>query len=198
MMAIPISLEIDYVLRLWLGANVPEHAGLFTIIILFTSLINNLNSAISGVVHATGIMKNYQLWGSLFSICSVPISFFLLTVYPVPELALLTVLICSALGHLVCLFVVKRLVGMSVSEYLKVVIWPIAVVLIISIVIAYPVHLLMSSGFLRLCVVLIVSFLAVSFSLFFLAFNSNERALFTQMLKTAISKENNKRRRHDS
>ena len=103
MMAIPISFEIDYVLHLWLGENVPEHAGMFTIIILLTSLVNNLNSATSGVVHATGIMKDYQLWGSLISIASVPIAYVLLKLYPIPELALLAVMICSTLGHFVCL-----------------------------------------------------------------------------------------------
>ena len=68
MMAIPLSFEIDYVLHLWLGDKVPEHAGVFTIFIFMSSIVNNLNSAISGVVHATGIMKDYQLWGSLISI----------------------------------------------------------------------------------------------------------------------------------
>lgn len=193
MMAIPISFEIDYVLRLWLGANVPEHAGFFTIIILFTSLINNLNSATSGVVHATGIMKDYQLWGSLISICSVPISFFLLKVYPIPELALLTVLICSALGHLVCLFVVKKLVRMSVTEYFKEVVWPIVFVLIISVVITYPVHHFMNSGFLRLCVVTLVSVITVGLALYYLALNANERALFSQMIMSLVGKIRNRR-----
>lgn len=188
MMAIPISLEIDYVLRLWLGANVPDHAGFFTIIILLTSLVSNLNSATSGVVHATGIMKDYQLWGSLISISSVPIAYVLLKFYPIPELALLAVMICSALGHFVCLFVVKRLVGMSISEYFKEVVWPIVIVLIISVVITYPVHHFMGSGFLRLCVVTLVSVISVALSLYFLALNEGERSLFTQMIKNAAIK----------
>ena len=188
MMAIPISYEIDYVLHLWLGANVPEHAGLFTIIILLTSIVNNLNSATSGVVHATGIMKDYQLWGSLISISSVPIAYVLLIFYPIPELALLAVMICSALGHFVCLFVVKKLVGMSVTEYFKGVVWPIIVVLIISVIITYPVHHFMNIGFLRLCVVTLVSVFSVALSLYFLALNVSERALFTQMVKNAAIK----------
>ena len=193
MMAIPISYEIDYVLHLWLGANVPEHAGLFTIIILLTSIVNNLNSATSGVVHATGIMKDYQLWGSLISISSVPIAYVLLKFYPIPELALLAVMICSALGHFVCLFVVKKLVGMSVTEYFKEVVWPIIVVFIISLIITYPVHHFMNSGFLRLCVITLVSIITVGLSLYYLALNSSERTLFSQMVKTALGKIRNRR-----
>lgn len=193
MMAIPISYEIDYVLRLWLGANVPDHAALFTIIVFFTSIVNNLNSATSGVVHATGIMKDYQLWGSLIGISSVPIAYLLLKIYPIPELALIAVMVCTALGHFVCLFVVKKLVGMSVTEYFKEVVWPIVIVLIISVVITYPVHHFMNSGFLRLCVVILVSVITVGLALYYLALNTNERALFSQMIMSLVGKIRNRR-----
>lgn len=188
MMAIPISIEIDYVLQLWLGENIPDHAGLFTIIIFLTSLVNNLNSATSGVVHATGRMKDYQLWGSLISISSVPIAFILLKLYPIPELALLSVVVCSALGHFVCLFIVKSLVGMPIAEYFKEVLCPIVMVFVLSTLITFPVHLLMEMGFLRLCIVAFVSVVSVGMSLYFLALNVNEKTMVRQMIKSITSK----------
>lgn len=186
MMAIPVSLEIDYILRIWLGESVPHYANTFTVIVLFTSLINNLNGATSGVVHATGIMKDYQLWGSMFSISSVPISYFILKSNPFPELALFTVLFCASLGHFVCLFIVKRLIGMSIREYFKEVVWPILIVMIISFIVSFPAHLLLESGFLRLCVVSFISISSVGLSLFFLALNASERALLIQMIKSTV------------
>ena len=188
MMAIPITYEIEYVLRLWLGENVPDHAGMFTIIILFTSLINNLNSAISGVVHATGIMKDYQLWGSLIGMCSVPISYFLLLYYSIPELALLSVLVCSTLGHFVCLFVVKRLVGMSVREYLKEVVWPILIAIVLSMAITYPIHHYLREGVVRLLIVSLASVISVGLTLYYLGFNVSERSLFLQMINSVLVK----------
>ena len=77
-LAIPASLEIDYLLRLWLGSDVPEHTAAFTIIILLTSIVTNLNWATSGVVHATGIMRDYQVWGSILRVLSVPVAFIVL------------------------------------------------------------------------------------------------------------------------
>ncbi len=184
MMAIPISFEIDYVLQLWLGSNIPDHAGLFTVIIFFTSIISNLNSATSGVVHATGIMKDYQLWGSLISICSVPIAYILLKFYPIPEIALLSVTFCSALGHFVCLYIVKHLVGMSLKVYFKEVVWPIIIVLVVSSIVTWTVHYLMSFGFIRLCFVMSAGVSSVSLSLYFIALNTNERTLLNQMTKS--------------
>lgn len=188
MMAIPASLEIDYLLHLWLGKNVPEHAGIFTIIILGISLVNNLNSATSGIVHATGIMKDYQLWGSLIGISSVPIAFFLLLYYKLPEIALLSVLVCSMVGHLVCLLVVRRLVGMSLRDYFKEVVWPIIIVFTISLVITYMFHNRLDEGWCRLCLVTICGVITVFLSSFFFALNNNERTFFIQIFRNFYSK----------
>ncbi len=188
MMAIPASFEIDYILQLWLGDNVPTYANTFTIIILFTSLTNNLNSATSGVVHATGIMKDYQLWGSLVSMSSVPIAYFLLKHYPIPEIALLCVMTCAMLGHFICLFVVKRLVGMPLLEYFKEVVWPIILVLVLSCVITYPVHRYMEYGLIRLCIVTLVGASSVLLTLYYLAFNKSERGIVSQITKSVLIK----------
>lgn len=188
MMAIPVSLEIDYILQIWLGESIPQHASTFAIIVLFTSLISNLNSATSGVVHATGIMRDYQLWGSLVSMCSVPLAYFLLKIYPIPEIALLAVFVCSGLGHFICLFVVRRLVGMSIRVYFKEVVWPIIIVLAISLVVTFPVHLFLESGFIRLGVVTVIAVLSIGLALYFIAFNASERSILIQLVQSLTTK----------
>lgn len=188
MMAIPVSLEIDYILLLWLGNSIPEHTGTFAIIILFTSLVNNLNGATSGIVHATGIMKDYQLWGSLISMSSVPISYLLLRFYHIPELALICVLVCSALGHIVCLFVVRRLVGMPLRSYFRKVIWPIIIVFVTSLFFTLPFHLIIKQEVIRLFVVTFIGCTSVFLSLFFLAFTRSERQLFIHLAKSFANK----------
>ena len=193
LLAVPASLEIDYILHLWLGGNIPEHAGTFAIIILTTSIINNLNAATSGIVHATGVMKDYQLWGSLISMSSVPIAYLILAKLKIPELALVSVFLCSAISHFVCLIVVRRLVGISLMKYLKEVIWPIFIVLSISVLITAPFHFFFKSGFLRLIIVTIVGGATVLLTQYYLAFNNNERQLFTQMLNSLLIKLNIKR-----
>lgn len=188
MMAIPASLEIDYILSIWLGNNVPAHVSLFTIIILGTSIINNLNSATSGIVHATGIMKDYQLWGSLVSISSVPIAYLLLTYYKIPELALISVLVCAMLGHSVCLFVVRNLVGLSLKDYFRKVVLPILLVFFLSLVLTWFVQMSFTKGFLRFCVVLFAGILSVSIFMYFLAFDIRERKLFVQIVNSIAIK----------
>lgn len=188
MMGIPISLEIDYVLHLWLGNNVPDHANIFTIIILLTSLTSNLNAAISSVVHATGRMKHYQLWGSLVKISSVPISFLLLTYWHMPELALLTVMVCCSLGHFVCLCVAKHLVPLSLYDYLKNVVLPIILVLLISLLMTFWVPLSMHTSASRFLITVFIGIASVITSLYYVALNKSEKELFCQLAKSVISK----------
>ena len=188
MMAIPVSFEIDYILQLWLGDNIPQHSNTFVIIVLFTSLISNLSSATSGVVHATGIMRDYQLWGSLISMFSVPLAYFLLKSYPKPEIALLAVFFCSALGHYICLFIVKNLVGMSVWDYIKRIVLPIIEVMVITIVLVLPVHLFIKEDFLRLVIVCISSVVAVGLSFYYLGFNKSERELSLKLVSSFFMK----------
>ena len=188
MMAVPISIEIKYVLHLWLGDNVPIHAAAFTVIILFSSLISNLNAATSNVVHATGIMRNYQFWGSIIKISSVPISFFVLNFYCQAELALLIVLLCRLAGHVVGLFIVRELVDMPLKSYLVKVVIPIAIVLVVSISISYPIHLLMYESFLRLISVTAVGVFSVCLSLYFLALDKSEKQLALQLLNGVLNR----------
>lgn len=188
MMAIPVSIEIHTVLNIWLGDSVPEHAASFTVIILFSSLISNLNAALSNVVHAIGNMKSYQFWGSIVKISSVPISFFALKYYSKPELALLVVFVCRAAGHLVGLFIVRNLTEFSLRRYFDKVVLPITIVIILSLGVSVPIHLIMNDGFMRLLSVAIISIVATSLSLYYVAFDKNEQVLAKQLLHGFISK----------
>ncbi|MBQ8704159.1 MAG: hypothetical protein IJ524_07270 [Bacteroidales bacterium] len=186
-LAIPASLEINFLLQLWLGNNVPEHTAFFTIIILLTSLITNLNWATSGVVHATGIMRNYQVSGSLIRMLSVPIAFVILKYYKIPELALLSVLLCQMVAHAVGLFVVRGLVEMSIRDYCSKVVIPIFMIMILSSGLTWCLHSFMCEGFFRLIVVSIFNLILVSSLFYFFGFNLSEKEMVNSILRKVFS-----------
>ena len=188
MMAIPISLEIDYVLHIWLGENIPAHTPTFTILVLLTALTSNLNAATSNVVHATGRMKNYQLWGSLVKMLSVPIAFVLLKYYKVPELALVSVFVMNALGHIVCLFVLRTLISFSLRHYLNHVVIPILIVIGVELLITSPIHILMHTSGFRFIVVCLVGAITGAVALYYLALDRQEQALMRTLINSVKSK----------
>ncbi len=186
-LAIPASLEIDYLLQLWLGENVPDHTASFTILILLTSLVTNLNWATSGVVHATGIMRDYQLLGSILRMSSVPIAFCLLKFYDIPEIALLSVFICQVLAHTAGVFIVKRIVKMSLRDYMKKVVNPIILILLISSALLYGIHCLMAEGIIRLIVVSVSSLFIVGLFYYLIGLNDGEKELLRGIYKKIVS-----------
>lgn len=180
MLAIPMSLEIDYLLYLWLGNNVPEYTTNFAIIVLFTSLITNLNWATSGVVHASGIMRDYQVLGSTLRMCAIPLAYFLLKFYEFPELALMSVLVCQLLAHYAGLYVVKKLVDISLWKYCKNVVMPICIIMILSSLLLYGVHTLFPEGFIRLLLVSATSVVVTVILYYIFGLSSDEKCIFKQ------------------
>lgn len=188
MMAIPVSLEINYVLQFWLGDNIPSYAAPFSIIILYSSLISNLNSATSNVVHATGKMKHYQFWGTMIKILCVPLSFVILKFHPNPNWALIIMMICRLLGHIVGLFIVRRLVELSLREYCVKVILPLVIVFALSFLISYIPHAFLEDGMIRLISVTLVSLTSVIITLYFVALDKGEKQLILNMTNSLLVK----------
>ena len=121
LMALPIMLEIDFVLKIWLGSNIPEYTSIFVIIIILNSFISNLNAAVSGLVHASGKMKTYQLCGGTISLLSVVIVYIAILLWQVPSIALIVLLALDVIRQVVALIVIKFIVNeFSLRKYFKI------------------------------------------------------------------------------
>lgn len=183
LMALPIMLEIDFVLKMWLGDNVPEHTSIFVVIIILNSFINNLNAAISGVVHASGDMKTYQLCGGTISLVSVVVVYITMLIWDIPSIALVVLLALDIVRQFVALIVLKSIVNeFSLGAYFSDVVVPIVLVALIALIIPMFAQQYMADGFLRFIIVLIVSILSVGTSIYYIGLSKSEKSLVKQML----------------
>lgn len=89
-MAVPVCLEIDYILYLWLGNFIPDHTADFVILVILINFMNNLNAPLSNVVYATGRMRNYEVTFSLINLLIIPVAYFVLKLGFPPEAAFLS------------------------------------------------------------------------------------------------------------
>lgn len=185
LMVLPISYEIEYILRLWLGSNVPEHTCTFIVIILTTSFFNNLNSAISGVIHAIGKMKWYQLSTSIVALLAIPLAYMALKFNFSAESALLMVTITMFFVQVVSLFILKNYcIEFSIREYCKKVVTPLVLTIIATIWIPYIPYSTLQPGLTRLSAVIIASVLSVIFCLYVFGLNDSERGVIKSFLKS--------------
>ena len=182
-MSLPIVIEINYILKLWLGNNVPEHANTFVIIVVITTLFNNLNAAISNVVHATGKMKKYQLSQGSIGIATVPVAYLIMRLGGTPEFALLTTTFSMVIAQIFALFTLRSLIPYSINDYLKEVLVPFIFVMALTFFVPLIPHYLMDEGFARFVLVTVLGFVSAALTILLLGLNQSEKNLLYQIIR---------------
>lgn len=184
LMSMPIVFEIDFILKLWLGNNIPEHTSVFVVIIILNAFILNLNSAISGLVHATGKMRTYQLSGGSISIISILIVYFVLLSGGKPESALMTLVFMDIIRQIFAVLILKNLVQeFSLKQYLKKVIGPVLIVMLICPILPLTFFLYIDESFMRFIAISFISILSTFCCIYLLGLNKDEKLMVTQLIR---------------
>lgn len=186
--ALPVMLEVESLLSLWLGNNVPEHTPAFVVLIVGASLIHVFNPPTSFVVHATGNMRRYQTWTTVFSLLLLPVAYLFLINGSSPEIVFVLYFIFMLLGQVLSLIILRSIVSFSLREYFAKVIWPCVILSLVSSIIPVTLHLIMQQSYLRLFVVSIVAGICVLLSSFYLGLNVSERAIIVDFVRNKIKK----------
>ena len=137
--AIPIAMETDTILYLWLK-QVPEHTVAFVRIMFCVIALETMsNSLMTGVV-ATGRIRNYQIAVGTILLTIVPISYFVLkSGYP-PESVFIVYLAVEIIAVIARLIMANRLVRISIIEFLYKVVLKIIIVTVLSLIVPVLLH----------------------------------------------------------
>lgn len=131
LLSIPVMLETDYILNLWL-TEIPEHTVDFIHLILIVSLVNILSEPLNTGVNATGRIKRFQAISGILLIGIIPISFFLLKTYRYPTLVFFVYIVMSLIVYFYKLFYAIRNIDLSFKKYAESVILPVVSVTTIA------------------------------------------------------------------
>ncbi len=186
--AFPVMVYIDFILRIWLGADaVPELTGIFTRLIFCYSLIDSFSAPLWQSVHATGNIRTHQILMSAIKILNIPASYIALRL----GAPLYTVLAIWAGLNLVCDIVrviyVKSLIGLPLGAYVRDVFGGILLVTALSV----PLPLLYYfnamhrsvSEWLSFPVFFLIFFVVYAALVWFVGLNVSEREMLKEMLK---------------
>lgn len=182
LIAMPIVLEMDYVLNLWLGENVPEHTNSFACIVILVTFVNNLNAPVSGIIHASGQMKKYQVVTSLISMMCIPGAYVALRLGTSPEVALFLIFVFSAISQYASLVILKDIIEYKLLDYLKEVLYPFFLLVFCTFAIPCIPRFLMEQSLFRFLVVGTTSVLIIIIGMYLVALNARERQLVKQLL----------------
>lgn len=184
----PILLEIEFVLNLWLGGDVPYYTSSFVVIVVLIAFINNMNAAVSAVVHATGKMRNYQVIGSIINLSSLPFAYYALKMGYNPNSVFLISLCFTIFMQSASLLVLKTIITFSIAKYCKEVLYPFALVVLTSFIVPLIIYCNMQTSFIRFCFIVLASVVFGTSSLYLLGLNKKERALINSYLTFFIKK----------
>ena len=117
--SLPLLLETDYLLTLWLG-EVPKYTAIFCQLMIINALIDSLVSGIPAIIQATGKIKYFQLIFSTTSLLSLPIAYLLFkSGYP-PFSILVTYLVTASINVVICQVILKRQINFNVRYFMKI------------------------------------------------------------------------------
>lgn len=134
--AIPIIFEMNSILKFWLK-NVPEFTVVFCRLILFGTMINQLTIGLQSALQATGKIKFYQIVVGCLILLNLPLAYFLLKLgYPAYS-ALISYIIIELFACSFRIYFLKKVGGLSISEYFEKVIFREVIPVISSIFICY-------------------------------------------------------------
>ena len=183
--ALPLILEMPYVLKLWLK-NVPEYAVLFTILALIDALIDTISYPLMAAAHATGKIKLYQSVVGGVLLLNAPVAFVVLKLGAPPYSVFIVSISITFIAFIVRLFILKLLIDFSFWQFIGKVFLPVVFCALISFVIPYFVRNMLNTSFIRLCVTVIVSVICVALSGYFVALSKNEKQWIVGIVKSKI------------
>ena len=135
-LALPLILDMDFVLNIWL-VNVPEYAVGFCRLVLLCSLVATLSNPLSQVARAYGDIRRYQIFVSVVLFLNFPLSYLVLKAGASP-LMTMVVNICVQCSLLfVRLYLIKSMINLSIVDFTKKVLYPIFKVITPSIFLSF-------------------------------------------------------------
>lgn len=181
---IPLAIEMDYILELWLK-NVPKYAVSFCQIILAYTIVYQSYHGIELSIHACGKIKNYQIWGYGIQILVLPLGYCALKMGFYPESVLFISLFCGLINLFVTVYFAHKIAGLNVLNYIKSYLIPIYSLMTFSLLICCMLNKILPANMLGLVSVYLVNTVFVV-TLFWVIGMDNADKLFVKSLINKI------------
>lgn len=186
-LSLPVILEADEILALWL-VEVPEYTVTFFRLIIITTMIDAISNPIITSVEATGNIKKYQTVVGSILLLILPVSYVVLKLGAAPYAVFIVHIVMSAVAFTARLRMGSVVTGFLCMDFIKCVLLPIIGVVIISAIIPMLVHFAMPLGWIRMLVVGCISVLCVAVGVYLIGLQHNEREILLGFVIKIISK----------
>lgn len=188
LLALPIMFTAPYLLKLWLGI-VPDHAASFTVLVLVFALSETLANPLVTVMLATGNIRNYQIIVGGCQLLNLPLSYLILRIGYPPESIFIVAIIVSIICEMTRLIMLRSMVGLSVSTFMKEVYFNVIIVTLISCIVPFVVTRYLSIyNFFTFAIVVCMAFLSAACTIYFVGCSNKDRQLIHRGINNILSR----------
>lgn len=187
LLSLPVMLETDAILRLWLG-TVPEYTVVFIRLMLCVTIIDSVANPLMVSALATGRVKLYQgvVGGILLSI--LPLSYIVLKLGGNPASVFVVHLCVCIVAFIVRLYIIQPMIRLSLADYGRRVIVPCLLVTLISLIVPCVVKELLPEGILAFFIICLISLVSVLLTAYRFGLSVSERDFIQSKCKAVLSK----------
>lgn len=173
-LSLPVILEINTILKIWLDI-VPEHTNSFTVLILIVALIDCISGPLMTAIQATGKIKVYQITVGTLLILILPISYLFFKMGYSPETIFYVSIVIAIVALCSRLYITVRLLNISLSSFIREVLFKGGIVVVFSLLPLVFLRSAMSEDIVRFFVLIPSSLFWTATVIYFGGLETNER-----------------------
>jgi O-antigen/teichoic acid export membrane protein len=185
--SLPILLEANYILKLWLK-TVPDYSMIFVQLSIIVSLLSVFANPLITGNFATGKIKKLLIAVGLINCGAVPLAYIFLKLGGLPWAALLAQIIIATIAFGVNLRITGKHLNFSVGTYFKQSLAQPIAVLVICLPLVYMVKWCMAESLLRLVFVTLASMVVVGLVVFTIGINRAEKNMARSFVANRVYK----------
>lgn len=189
--AIPLSIEVHYVLGLWLK-DVPDWAALFVVLQLVQNVIVQMANSASTAVYANGDIKAYAIWKSTMNAMPLFLTWLAFYIGGGPIWLYIPMIVVWAIGgNIVIVYYAEKKCGLEISKYIKKVVLPLLGTAIIMLLFGAVSFIELKTGFLRLIITCIATTLGMILSALLIVVTKEEKTIVLNLIKRSYKRKKN-------
>lgn len=181
--AIPLIVNIDFILRIWLG-NVPEFADYYCVTSILIFLIMQLYPGLNRAIQADGRIKQYNVWLTIIMLTPIFVSAILFSL-GISHKAIMILMIIAQIGIMfMTLKICKDLLDIDIRKYLRFITQATSIFVVITyICIMVKDVLVRISDWYSLLITIVISSLSLCITFYFIILSGQERCQLKKIIK---------------
>lgn len=185
LLSLPVILNVDYILSLWLE-KVPEHTIAFVQLVLLFAMSESLANPLITAMLATGNIRNYQIVVGGLQLLNLPLSYVCLRLGYAPECVFIIAIIISICCEMARLYMLRGMINLPIKRFLTKVYFNVFIVFLVAAILPYFIIGLLEDNIINLVWTSLLCLVWTSLSILFVGCTNNERCQINLFIKKLI------------